>query len=72
MKQDLTHGLSFLAMCGAVSVILCVGSYAVDVIEYWSTIERKAEVHDEWAVQAQLLKEAPGMTLVLNDNKRGK
>lgn len=65
MKQDITHGLSFLAMCGAVSVILCVGSYAVDVYEYWSTIERKAAVHDEWAVQAKMIAESePGLKLV--------
>lgn len=73
MKQDLTHGLSFLAMCGAVSIVLVIGSYAVDVYEYGMEIERKAAVHDEWAVQTQMIAEDPGMKLVLNDNaQKGK
>jgi hypothetical protein len=63
--KDAATGFGFLAMCGLVSIGLCVGSYAVDVIEYWSTIERKAEVHDEWAVQAQMIAESePGLKLV--------
>lgn len=69
MKQDLTHGLSFLAMCGAVSIVLIIGSYAVDVYEYISEIERKAEIHDEWAVQAQMIADDPGLKLSFNVQK---
>ena len=65
MKQDLTHGLSFLAMCGLVSIVLVIGAYAVDVIEYGMEIQRKAEIHDEWAVQAQMIAESePGFKLM--------
>jgi len=69
MKQDLTHGLSFLAMCGIVGISLFLSCilypYADAVYENYQEMRRKAEIHDEWAVQAQMIAESePGLKLM--------